>query len=124
MSRRIVDLSVPQETGIASDPDPMLPGITYLDHKATVAQVCAFFPGLKPDDLPNDLPGGEGWAPRRGSPGQWRISTSDTRVHRRDPLESFADEVREVFARKAYDEAVTRPGVVAGLDRGIQSLAV
>ena len=120
MSRRIVDLSVPLETGIASDPDPMLPGITYLDHKATAAQVCAVFPGLKPADLP----GGEGWAPRRGSPGQWRFSTSDTRVHRRDPLESFADEVHEVIARKAYDEAVTRPGVVAGLDRGIQSLTI
>ena len=32
-----------------------------------------------------------------------------------DPLESFADEVREVFARKAYDPAVTQPGVVKGL---------
>ena len=32
-----------------------------------------------------------------------------------DPLESFADAVREVFARKAWDEAVTRPGVVTGL---------
>ena len=32
-----------------------------------------------------------------------------------DPLESFADAVREVFARKAYDEAVTQPGVVKGL---------
>lgn len=32
-----------------------------------------------------------------------------------DPLESFADEVREVFARKAYDPEVIRPGVVLGL---------
>ena len=32
-----------------------------------------------------------------------------------DPLESFADEVREVFARTAWDAAVTRPGVVTGL---------
>jgi predicted HD phosphohydrolase len=32
-----------------------------------------------------------------------------------DPLESFADEVREVFGRKAYDEAVIREGVVVGL---------
>ncbi|MEM0922202.1 MAG: HD domain-containing protein [Pseudomonadota bacterium] len=32
-----------------------------------------------------------------------------------DPLESFEAEVREVFARKAYDEAVMRPGVVLGL---------
>ncbi|WP_028464464.1 HD domain-containing protein [Nisaea denitrificans] len=32
-----------------------------------------------------------------------------------DPLESFADEVRTVFARKAYDPAVTRAGEVIGL---------
>ena len=32
-----------------------------------------------------------------------------------DPLESFADEVRKVFARTAWDEAVTQPGVVRGL---------
>lgn len=32
-----------------------------------------------------------------------------------DPLESFADEVREVFARKAYDAAVVQAGVVNGL---------
>ncbi|MEL7139232.1 MAG: HD domain-containing protein, partial [Pseudomonadota bacterium] len=32
-----------------------------------------------------------------------------------DPLESFADDVRAVFARKAYDPAVTQPGVVIGL---------
>ncbi len=32
-----------------------------------------------------------------------------------DPLESFAEEVREVFARTAWDAAVTRPGVVRGL---------
>ncbi len=34
-----------------------------------------------------------------------------------DSLESFADEVREVFARKAWDAAVTRPGVVMGLPK-------
>lgn len=32
-----------------------------------------------------------------------------------DPLESFADEVRAVFARKAYDPEVIQPGVVKGL---------
>ncbi len=32
-----------------------------------------------------------------------------------DPLESFADDVRTVFARKAYDPAVTRSGEVIGL---------
>ncbi|MBY8977327.1 HD domain-containing protein [Rhodobacteraceae bacterium NNCM2] len=32
-----------------------------------------------------------------------------------DPLESFTDEVREVFARKPYDDAVMQLGVVKGL---------
>ena len=32
-----------------------------------------------------------------------------------DPLESFAAQLREVFARKAWDEAVIRPGVAMGL---------
>lgn len=32
-----------------------------------------------------------------------------------DPLESFEGEVHEVFARKAYDPQVTRPGVALGL---------
>jgi predicted HD phosphohydrolase len=32
-----------------------------------------------------------------------------------DPLESFEDEVRSVFARKAYDPAVMQVGVVRGL---------
>ncbi len=61
MPRRIVDLSVPLETDIASDPPVMLPEIDYLDHQATAEQVAAFFPGLKKQDLP----GGEGWAIER-----------------------------------------------------------
>lgn len=55
---RIVDLSVPLESGIASDPPGFEPKITYLDHKATAHQVLSFFPGMKPEELP----GGEGWA--------------------------------------------------------------
>ena len=58
MPRRFVDLSVPLEADIASDPPIMLPEIDYLDHQMTAEQVMAFFPGLKKQDLP----GGEGWA--------------------------------------------------------------
>ena len=61
MPRRYVDLSVPLETGIVSDPPIMLPQIDYMTHKDTAAQVCSFFPGLKEEDLP----GGEGWAVER-----------------------------------------------------------
>ncbi len=58
MPRRLVDLSVALEAGIASDPPFMLPEITYHDHRSTVAQMAGFFPGLDA----SDLPGGEGWA--------------------------------------------------------------
>lgn len=61
MPRRIVDLSVPLEAGIASDPPGHLPGIEYLDHRATAADMASFFPGATVDDLP----GGEGWAIER-----------------------------------------------------------
>ncbi|SDD53625.1 cyclase family protein [Ruegeria marina] len=61
MSRRYIDLSVPLETGIASDPPIVLPEIEYLSHQQTAEQIMSFFPGLKREDLP----GGEGWAIER-----------------------------------------------------------
>lgn len=61
MSRRYVDLSVPLEAGIASDPPMMLPQIEYLTHAQSAEQVMSFFPGLTKEDLP----GGEGWAIER-----------------------------------------------------------
>ena len=61
MPRRIVDLSVSLETGIASDPPIMIPEITYLSHDETAEQIMSFFPGLTKEDLPN----GEGWAVER-----------------------------------------------------------
>lgn len=61
MPRRIVDLSVSLENGIASDPPIMIPEITYLSHDETADQIISFFPGLTKEDLPN----GEGWAVER-----------------------------------------------------------
>lgn len=58
MPRRIIDISVALEAGIASDPPFMLPRIEYSAHADTAAQVASFFPGLTAEDLP----GGEGWA--------------------------------------------------------------
>ncbi|MFK7753376.1 MAG: cyclase family protein [Sedimentitalea sp.] len=58
MPRTFIDLSVPLEADIPSDPEIMLPQIDYFDHKATAEQMAGFFPGLEA----KDLPGGEGWA--------------------------------------------------------------
>ena len=58
MTRRFVDISVPLETGIISDPPAMMPKIEYLNHKDTAKDICDYFPGMTPDQLP----GGEGWA--------------------------------------------------------------
>jgi len=58
MTRKFIDLSVALESGIASDPEFMLPEIEYFNHQDTASQVTENFPGLEIDDLP----GGEGWA--------------------------------------------------------------
>ena len=55
---RIIDISVALENDIASDPPGQEPKITYVDHKQSAPEVCKFFPGLTPADLPD----GEGWA--------------------------------------------------------------
>jgi kynurenine formamidase len=61
VTRRIVDISVPLEAGIASDPPGLEPKIAYETHKQSATNVCRFFPGLTPADLPE----GEGWAAER-----------------------------------------------------------
>ncbi|MEU9823285.1 cyclase family protein [Pseudonocardia alni] len=61
MSRRLIDISVPLQAGIASDPPGHLPEIDYLTHEETAGDVVAFFPGASVDDLPD----GEGWAIER-----------------------------------------------------------
>jgi len=58
MPRRIIDISVALQAGLNADPPIMEPKIRYFDHKQTAKEVCSFFPGLKPEDLP----GNEGWA--------------------------------------------------------------
>ena len=57
MPQRLIDLSIPLENEVLSDPAPFTPRIHYIDHQMSVSQLCAFFPGLKPEDLPD----GEAW---------------------------------------------------------------
>jgi kynurenine formamidase len=58
MPRKIIDISVPLENTVAADPPGLGPQIEYFTHAQTVGDIAKFFPGLKPEDLPD----GEGWA--------------------------------------------------------------
>ena len=58
VARRLIDISVPLENDVASDPPGYLPRIEYIDHKASLPELLRVFPGLKEHDLPD----GEGWA--------------------------------------------------------------
>src|SRR5690242_9181105 len=55
---KLIDLSIPIENDIVSDPEGFRPQIDYLNHKDSLNQLLGFFPGLQASDLPD----GEAWA--------------------------------------------------------------
>ncbi len=61
MSRHFVDISVPLENDVASDPPPYRPRIEYFAHKEQVGELAHFFPGLTADQLPDE----EAWSYER-----------------------------------------------------------
>jgi kynurenine formamidase len=61
MARKIIDISVPLQNGVAADPPGMAPTIEYLDHEQSLPRLLQFFPGLTAADLPD----GKGWAIER-----------------------------------------------------------
>ena len=58
MARRMIDLSVPIENDVVSDPPGLRPSIEYVGHKATAPLVAARYNNLKPEELIE----GEGYA--------------------------------------------------------------
>ena len=60
-NRRFVDLSIFLENEVVSDPEPYRPKIDYIDHKQTIGDLVQFFPGIRPEDMPD----GEAWAIER-----------------------------------------------------------
>jgi kynurenine formamidase len=56
--KRFVDLSLPIESGLPSDPAKMIPKIDYTDHTQGAEGMKDFFSGVTPEQLP----GGLGWA--------------------------------------------------------------
>ena len=61
MPKKFIDISMPLENDVRSDPDIARPRIEYLGHQETIPRIQSFFPELKAEDLPDAA----GWAVER-----------------------------------------------------------
>ncbi len=55
---KIIDLSLPIESDLPSDPPAYRPHVRYVNHDDSVDEMLSFFPGATQEDLPD----GKGWA--------------------------------------------------------------
>ena len=55
---KIIDLSLPIESDLPSDPPAYRPHVRYVNHDDSVEEMLGFFPGAQQEDLPQ----GKGWA--------------------------------------------------------------
>ena len=58
MARQFIDLSIPLENDVITDPPFMRPRIEYVAHRQTMGEMGHFFPGVTAEQVP----GGEGFA--------------------------------------------------------------
>ena len=131
---RFVDLSIPITNDVVSDPDVMLPRITYMTHEDTWQQIAMFFPGLTKDDLPD----GEGWAVEQVTlsthngthmDAPWHFhSTTDSGAKPAPSIDEapldrfFRPGVKLDFSHLPHGHVVTAKDVNEALDRGENTL--
>lgn len=126
--KRFVDLSIPIEADLPSDPPMMIPRIDYADHVKGAEQMEAFFPGVRKDQLP----GGLGWAVETLSLTTHSGTHMDAPYHYHPtmdqgkpaltidqiPLEwCFGDGVVLDFRHKADGERITARDIKKALDK-------
>ena len=125
---KIIDLSISLETGLPSDPPNMIPQIVYHDHKMGADQMLDFFPGIKKEQLPNEM----GWALEEITLTTHSGTHFDAPYHYHPTMDKgkraltideipldwcFSDGVLLDFSYKADGERISADDVKAELDR-------
>ncbi len=127
--KRFVDLSIAIAADLPSDPEMMIPRITYIDHQEGARQMTeGFYPGLKKEQLPK----GMGWAVEQISLTTHSGTHLDAPYHYHPfmdqgkraltideiPMEwCFGDGVKLDFRHKANGEPIEVEDIEAELDR-------